>query len=74
VLFFVRLKILTLHNAELNDTEGPEKYNNTGVKYWAFFKAYTQQMTHIVMMYKYLEMSELSIAKIGLIGPVHKGL
>jgi hypothetical protein len=52
----------TLKGAGLNDPEGPEKYNNTEVKYGVTFSAATQHLTPAVVMYKYLEKSNSSEA------------
>jgi hypothetical protein len=43
-----------LKSAGLNDPDGPEKYNNTEVKYEATFTAATQHLTPAVVRYKYL--------------------
>jgi hypothetical protein len=45
----------TLNSAGINDPEGPEKYNNTEVKYGASFAAATQHLTPAVGKYKNLE-------------------
>jgi hypothetical protein len=49
----------TLKSAGLNDPEGPEKYNNTEVKYGATYTAATQHLTPAVLMKKYQEKSYL---------------
>jgi hypothetical protein len=42
-------------SADINDPEGPEKYNNTEVKYGATFTAATQHLTPAVVKNKNLE-------------------
>jgi hypothetical protein len=39
----------TLNSAGINDPEGPEKYNNTEVKYGQRFTGATQHLTHAVV-------------------------
>jgi hypothetical protein len=39
----------TLNSVGINDPEGPEKYNNTEVKYGQPFTASTQHLTPAVM-------------------------
>jgi hypothetical protein len=54
----------TLNSAGINNPEGPEKYNNTEVKYGAtFFTAATQHLTPAVVKYKNLE-TKLSLGSI----------
>jgi hypothetical protein len=46
----------TLNSAGINDDEGPEKYNNTEVKYGAtFYSCHTALITPAVVKYKHLE-------------------
>jgi hypothetical protein len=46
---------LRLISAGINDPDGPEKYNNTEVKYEATFTAATQHLIPAVVKYKVLE-------------------
>jgi hypothetical protein len=45
----------TLNIAGTNDPEGPEKYNNTEVKYGQLLTAATQHLSSAVVKYKNLE-------------------
>jgi hypothetical protein len=45
----------TLNSAAINDPEGPEKYNNTKVKYGASFYSCHWHLTPAVVKYKNLE-------------------
>jgi hypothetical protein len=45
----------TLNSAGINDPEGPEKYNNTEVKYGATFYRYHKALEPVVVKYKNLE-------------------
>jgi hypothetical protein len=49
------IQFSTLNSAGINDLKGPEKYNNTEVKYGATFTAATQHLTCAVVKYKNLE-------------------
>jgi hypothetical protein len=46
---------LTLQSAGINDPEGPEKYNNTEVKYGAIFTAASWHLRPAVVKYKNLD-------------------
>jgi hypothetical protein len=39
----------TLNSAGINDLEGPEKYNNTAVKYEATFLQLPHSISHLLM-------------------------
>jgi hypothetical protein len=45
----------TLNCAGSNDSEGPEKYNNTEVKYGELFTVAKQHLTPAVLKYKNLK-------------------
>jgi hypothetical protein len=47
--------INALNSAGINDPEGPEKLNNTEVKYGRLFTAATRHLTPAVVKYKNLE-------------------
>jgi hypothetical protein len=44
----------TLNSSSIKDPEGPEKYNNTEVKYGTIFTAARQHLTPAVVKYKHL--------------------